>query len=153
MADQATQRTTIMAPASQCFNAITDFENYPRWARDVRQALVISRDHHGRAVDVEFHVTAMGRSTDCMLRYFYGEDPLRLAWRLRHGDTISRLDGEYEFLPVVGDDYSTDVTYHLSVELSVPLTGFVRRRAESRIMRIALSEFKAYVEAGGGAGS
>ena len=153
MADQATQRTTIMAPAVQCFNAVTDFESYPRWARDVKQARIISRDHSGRAVDVEFHVKAMGRSTDCTLRYFYGEDPLRLAWRLRHGDATTRLDGEYEFVPVADDEGVTEVTYHLAVELAVPLTGFVRRRAESRIMRIALSELKAFVEAGGGAGA
>lgn len=150
MADQATQRTTIMAPALQCFKAATDFERYPRWARDVKQARVVSRDGSGRPVDVEFHVYAMGRSTDCTLRYFYGDDPLRLAWRLRRGDAAARFDGEYEFAQVPGEPDSTEVTYRIAVELAVPLTGFMRRRAESRVMRTALAELKAYVESGGG---
>lgn len=151
MVDQATQRTTIMASPQLCFDAATDFEQYPRWAHDVKEAEIIARDETGRAVDVEYGVTAMGRSTNYTLRYFYGSDPLRLAWRLQRGDATTRLDGEYEFLPVRGDKESTEVTYHLAVELAVPLPGFVKRRAESRIMHTALDELKAYVEACAGA--
>jgi hypothetical protein len=36
--------------------------------------------------------------------------------------------------------------YHLTVELVVPLPGFVKRRAESKIMHNALRELKAHVE-------
>ena len=151
MVDQATHCTTIMASPQECFDAATDFERYPRWARDIKEAKVIARDRSGRAVDVEFRVTAMGRSTAYTLRYFYGTDPLRLAWRLQQGDATNRLDGEYEFCPVTGDANATEVTYHLAVELAVPLPGFVKRRAESRIMHTAVEELKAYVEAAAGA--
>ena len=85
------------------------------------------------------------------LRYFYGSDPLRFAWRLQQGDATNRLDGEYEFCPVPGDANATEVTYQLAVELAVPLPGFVKRRAESRIMHTAVQELKAYVEAAAGA--
>ena len=153
LVDQATQRTTIMAPPQQCFDAATDFERYPLWAHDIKEASVLGRDDEGRAVDVEFRVSAMGRSTTYTLRYFYGTDPLRLAWRLQRGDATSRLDGEYEFMPLPGDTHSTEVVYQLSVELAVPLPGFVKRRAESRIMHTALDELKAYVETGAGSGA
>ncbi len=152
LVDHATQRTTIMASPEACFDAATDFESYPRWAHDVKRARILTRDGQGRAVDVEFQVSAMGRSTTYTLRYFYGDDPLRLAWRLQQGDATTRLDGEYEFLPVPGDAGVTEVSYQLSVELAVPLPGFVKRRAESRIMHTALDELKAHVEAGAGAG-
>ena len=152
MVDHATQRTTIMALPQQCFDVATDFEQYPRWAQDVKKARILARDDEGRAVDVEFQVAAMGRSTTYTLRYFYGTDPLRLAWMLQRGDATTRLDGEYEFLPVPGDAETTEVAYQLIVELAVPLPGFVKRRAESRIMQTALDELKAYVEAGAGNG-
>ena len=84
--DQATQRTTIMASPERCFDVAVDFEQYPVWARDIKKARVLSRDRDGRAVDVEYWVRAMGRSTTYTLRYFYGSDPLRLAWRLQRGD-------------------------------------------------------------------
>ena len=149
MVDQATERTTIMASPERCFDAATDFEQYPRWARDIKSARILARDRDGQAVDVEYQVTAMGRSTTYTLRYFYGSDPLRLAWRLQRGDATSRLDGEYTFVPVPGEADTTEVSYQLSVELAVPLPGFVKRRAESRIMSTALDELKAYVEAAG----
>lgn len=146
MVDQRTERATITAPPDRCFAAALDFERYPEWASDIKMARVLSRDDDGRAVDVEFRAAAMGRSTTYTLRYFYGSNPLRLAWRLQRGDLTRRLDGEYEFLPVVGDPGSTDVLYQLAVDLAVPLPGFVKRRAEARIVRTALDDFTAHVQ-------
>ena len=146
MVDQATERTTIMAPPDACYGAAIDFESYPIWATDIKTAQVLSRDDEGRAVDVEFRAAAMGRSTTYTLRYFYGANPQRLAWRLQRGDLTRRLDGEYEFLPVVNNPSSCEVVYHLAVDLSVPLPGFVKRRAEARIVRSALDGFTRHVE-------
>jgi hypothetical protein len=60
------------------------------------------------------------------------------------GDLTSRLDGEYRFEP--SSDGGTEVTYTLEVGLRVPLPGFIKRRAQSRIMHTALEELKARVE-------
>lgn len=146
MVDQATQRTTIMATPEQCYEAAIDFEKYPGWASDIKMARVLSRDDEGRAVDVEYRAAAMGRSTTYTLRYFYGANPCRLAWRLQRGDITRRLDGEYEFLPVPSDLGATEVVYHLAVDLKVPLPGFVKRRAEARLLRTALEDFTEHVE-------
>ncbi|MEZ5167868.1 MAG: SRPBCC family protein [Acidimicrobiales bacterium] len=146
MVDQATERTTILATPDQCFAAAIDFERYPEWASDIKLARILSRDDQGRAVDVEFRAAAMGRSTTYTLRYFYGSNPRRLAWRLQRGDITRRLDGEYEFLPVPSDPGSTEAVYHLAVDLSVLVPGFVKRRAEARIVRAAMSEFARHVE-------
>ncbi|MEM7141915.1 MAG: SRPBCC family protein [Actinomycetota bacterium] len=146
MVDQTTERTTIMAPPDACYETAVDFEAYPQWATDIKMARILSRDDDGRAVDVEFRAAAMGRSTTYTLRYFYGANPRRLAWRLQRGDVTRRLDGEYEFLPVASDPNSCEVVYHLAVDLSVPLPGFVKRRAEARIVRTALDDFTRHVE-------
>ncbi len=146
MVDQATARTTVAAPPDRCYATAIDFERYPEWASDIKMARILSRDDEGRAVDVEFRAAAMGRSTTYTLRYFYGTNPRRLAWRLQEGDITKRLDGEYEFLPVASDPSSTEVIYHLAVDLSVPLPGFVKRRAEARIVRTALDDFTRRIE-------
>lgn len=149
MVDQTTERTTVMSGPDRCYEAAIDFERYPEWASDIKMARVLSRDDEGRAVDVEFRAAAMGRSTTYTLRYFYGANPCRLAWRLQRGDVTRRLDGEYEFLPVASDPGATEVVYHLAVDLSVPLPGFVKRRAEARIVRTAMEDFTRYVESRG----
>jgi hypothetical protein len=53
------------------------------------------------------------------------------------------LDGSYTFEAQGG---GTLVTYHLEVDLIVPIPGFVKRRAEGKIMGTALRELKKFVE-------
>ena len=58
---------------------------------------------------------------------------------------MKTLEGYYQFVPSVMSPGSTDVTYDLTVEVVVPLPGFVKRRAEVRILH-SLLELKARVE-------
>jgi ribosome-associated toxin RatA of RatAB toxin-antitoxin module len=151
MTDQVSQRAIIQASADRCFAVASDFERYPEWAGDIKQATVLSRDAQGRGSEVEYRAAALGRSSTYVLRYNYGSNPLRMSWRLMRGDLMHRLDGEYEFAPIDDDPEATEVTYELSVDLVVPLPGFVKRRAEARIMHTALDELKTAVESGFGA--
>jgi ribosome-associated toxin RatA of RatAB toxin-antitoxin module len=148
MADQATERATIDAPPQKCFDVALDFERYPEWARDIKEASVVEYDDEGRGKRVAFRVAAMGRSAHYTLEYDYENAPRELSWKLVAGDIMRVLDGTYIFDP--GDDganpQTTDVTYHLVVELIVPLPGFVKRRAEGKIMGTALDELKKRVE-------
>jgi hypothetical protein len=150
MSDQATQRAIIHATPERCFEVAVDFERYPAWASDIKSATVLTRTDDGRGGEVEFRAAAMGRSTLYALRYNYGSNPLRVSWRLMRGDLMTRLDGEYEFAAIPDEPNSTQVTYYLSVDLVVPLPGFVKRRAEARIMHTALDELKTAVEARAG---
>lgn len=147
MAEQASEHTTIGAPPALCWEVATDFEAYPEWAKDIKEAEIVHRDSDGRASVVRYRAAAMGRSTTYLLGYDYTAAPGRLAWRLLEGDITRQLDGSYDFHAVVGDDAATDVDYELTAELVVPLPGFVKRRAETRIMQTALRDLKARVEA------
>jgi hypothetical protein len=105
---------------------------------------VLASDDDGRALDVEFRAAAFGRSTTYTLRYDYSAAPDVLSWALVSGDITSELDGAYRFSEVAG---VTTVTYELEVELFVPIPGFVKSRAATRIVTQALRELKARVEA------
>ncbi len=146
MAEQATDTVTINAPPLRCWEVAVDFEHYPDWARDVKEARVVERDDDGRATRVAFRAGAMGHSARYVLRYDYSAEPERLVWRLEEGDIVRVLDGEYVFEPADGDPGSTRVTYHLTAELAVPLPGFIKRRAEHKIVVTALDELKRRVE-------
>jgi uncharacterized membrane protein len=145
MAEQAREQTTINAPVEQCYRTLVDFESYPEWAGDLKQATVVSNDDEGRALVVEFRAAAMGRSTTYRLQYDYEGAPNRLGWELISGDVERELDGHYE-LTAGADGSTTEVVYELAVDLIVPIPGFVKRRAEARIIKTALSELKARVE-------
>jgi ribosome-associated toxin RatA of RatAB toxin-antitoxin module len=143
MAEQATQRITIEASPERCYDVVVDFERYPEWARDVKDVVVTSRDEGGRPVEVEFRAAAFGRSTRYTLRYDHSLAPGELSWKLVQGDIMRACDGAYDFAPTGSG--GTDVTYHLAIELVVPLPGFVKRRAEVRILN-TVKELKSRVE-------
>jgi uncharacterized membrane protein len=143
MADQTTQRMRIDAPLTEIWSVLTDFEQYPQWARDLKEARVLQRDDEGRATTVHFRAAAMGRSTTYTLRYDWSDAPNRLPWELVDGDIMRVLDGVYELAEADG---ATDITYHLRVELAIPLPGFVKRRAEARIVGTALQELRDHIE-------
>ncbi|MEY2568875.1 MAG: hypothetical protein QOE35_3404 [Actinomycetota bacterium] len=144
MTDQATEQMEVGAPPDRCWEVLLDFERYPEWVGDLKQVEVLERDDSGRGTRVSFRAAAMGRSTSYTLAYDYTEEPRVLAWVLERGDLMRKLDGSYVFDPV--DGQRTHVTYHLEAELIVPLPGFVKRRAEGRIMGAALRELKGRVE-------
>jgi ribosome-associated toxin RatA of RatAB toxin-antitoxin module len=144
MAEQATQNVTIAALPERCYQIATDFERYPEWAKDVKEATVVATDEQGRAIEVEFRASALGRSTHYTLHYDHSSAPDKLTWKMVQGDIMRAIDGCYEFRPSA-EPGATDVEYVLSVELVVPLPGFVKRRAEVRILS-TLRELKSRAE-------
>lgn len=146
MVEQAREHTTIHAPVERCFQVLTDFERYPEWAGDLKEASVVERDDHGRAVVVEYRAAAMGRTTTYRLRYDYTGAPHRLGWQLEAGDIQRELDGVYELSTSEEEPGNTDVGYQLAIDLIMPIPGFVKRRAEVRILKTALDELKSRVE-------
>ena len=144
MAETASDTITIAAAPDTVWAIATDIERYPEWARDVKDVVVTARDSDGRPSQVEFRTSALGRSTHYTLQYDYSHAPQMLAWSMVKGDIQRSIEGAYRFEPT--NDGSTLVQYDLAIELVVPLPGFVKRRAERRILN-AIKEMKAYAEA------
>jgi len=143
VAEQATEHMSVTAPPERCFAVVADIEKYPQWAADIKEVAIHERDTENRPLLVTFRAAAFGRSTSYTLAYDYADAPHELAWRLTKGDITTMLDGSYVF-DAAGS--GTDITYHLEVELRVPIPGFIKMRAQSRIMTTALRDLKARVE-------
>ena len=144
MAESASQNINVAASPERCFDVVTAFELYPEWAKDVKEAVVRERDDQGRATKVEFRASALGRSTHYTRAYDYGKAPEVLQWSMVEGDIMRAIDGVYRFTPAANG--GTDVDYDLTIELVVPLPGFVKRRAEFRILN-TIRELKTRAEA------
>lgn len=143
MSDRTAQTTHINASVDTCVGIVLDFERYPEWAKDLKEAVVRTRDDQGRPSQVEYRASALGRSTRYTLEYDYSQTPTRLSWHLVEGDIMRALNGAYSFVDVDG---GTQVFYELDIELVVPLPGFVKRRAEARILVEAIKELKVRAE-------
>lgn len=143
MTDEATQSISIDAPPDRCYAIALDFDNYPTWAADIKEVEVLERDNAARGTKVRFRAAAMGQSIRYTLAYDHSDAPRVLAWKQVGGDMTRKLDGSYVF---DADGAGTCMTYNLLVDLKVPLLGFIKRRAEHRILATALRELKARAE-------
>jgi ribosome-associated toxin RatA of RatAB toxin-antitoxin module len=143
MAETASETISIAAPPERVWAIAADVERYPEWARDVKDVVVRSRDEQQRPAEVEFRASALGRSTHYTLAYDYSQAPDVLAWKMVKGDIQRSIEGAYHLSPT--DDGGTEVRYDLSIELAAPLPGFVKRRAEVRILN-SVRELKSRAE-------
>jgi ribosome-associated toxin RatA of RatAB toxin-antitoxin module len=141
--ETATDRMVVSAAPDRCYAVAADIERYPDWMPDIKDVVVHERDDQNRPTLVSFRAAAFGRSTSYTLSYDYAEAPRVLAWRLTKGDITTKLDGTYIF---EADGSGTEVTYLLEVELRVPIPGFIKMRAASRIISTALRDLRARVE-------
>jgi uncharacterized protein YndB with AHSA1/START domain len=130
MAETATEYIAIAATPERVWEIAADVERYPEWAKDIKDVVVRS--------------SALGRSTHYTLSYDYSEAPHALSWKMVKGDIELAIDGAYQFRP--DGEGGTYVKYDLAIELATPLPGFVKRRAEVRILN-TIRELKARAEA------
>jgi ribosome-associated toxin RatA of RatAB toxin-antitoxin module len=143
MAEQASERIRIEADPQRCLAVVLDYEQYPTWAKDLKQVTILDRDDEGRGRHVEFRAAGLGQSFRYTLEYDNSQLPDTLTWTLLESDKLRRLDGSYRF---EAEDGSTRVHYELAVEIAIPLPGLIKRRAAGMIMGTALKELKKAVE-------
>jgi ribosome-associated toxin RatA of RatAB toxin-antitoxin module len=142
MADQSTQSIVIAAPPAKIMDVIADFPAYPEWAASVKTCEVIEEGPDGRARQVRFVIDAGVVRDEYVLVYDWrGSNEVR--WQLVQGQMQKSQHGSYLLEPLGAD---TRVTYKLEVDLSIPMLGMFKRKAEKVIMDTALKELKKRVE-------
>jgi hypothetical protein len=148
MADEARESIHIEAAPERCYGVAIDFDRYPEWATDVKQVEILDRDGEGRGTRVRYEISALGKTIGYVLAYDYAGAPGGFSWTLEKADFLSVLDGAYRF---DADGGGTEVGYALTVDVTLPLPGFMKRAAAGMIIDNAMKQLKRYVEAGGGA--
>ena len=142
MAEQSTQSITVDAPAADVMAVIADFPAYPQWVSAAKRVEVVEAGPDGRARRVHFVLDAGAVKDDYVLDYTWDDDR-RVAWTLVTGQMQKRQDGSYT---LVETDGRTEVTYSIAIDLSIPMLGMIKRKAEKVILDTALKELKKRVE-------
>jgi uncharacterized membrane protein len=142
MADQSTQSIVVDAPAADVMAVIADFPSYPKWVTAAREVEVLETGDDGRARRVHFVLDAGAVKDDYVLDYTWDGDRA-VSWTLVKGQMQKRQDGSYT---LAEKDGRTEVTYSITIDLSVPMLGMIKRKAEKVILDTALKELKKRVE-------
>jgi ribosome-associated toxin RatA of RatAB toxin-antitoxin module len=142
MADQSTQSIVVEAPAAEVMAVIADFPAYPQWVSAAKKVEVLETGDDGRARRVHFLLDAGAVKDDYVLEYTWDDDR-RVSWTLVKGQMQKRQEGSYT---LVEKDGRTEVTYSITIDLSIPMLGMIKRKAEKVILDTALKELKKRVE-------
>ncbi|MCU1669517.1 MAG: Polyketide cyclase / dehydrase family protein [Blastococcus sp.] len=142
MADQSTQSIVVDAPPSDVMAVIADFPSYPEWVAAAKQVEVVEDGDDGRARQVHFVLDAGAVKDDYVLEYTWDGDRT-VSWTLVKGQMQKRNDGSYT---LEEQDGRTEVTYSITIDLSIPMLGMIKRKAEKVILDTALKELKKRVE-------
>lgn len=147
MSDSTRASAVVDASAATVLDVIADFEEYPVWAEQVKRATVLEEDDAGWPVQVEFVLDAGMIKDTYVLQYEWhveadGQGVVR--WSLLRSSLLKSMDGSYT-LRSTGE--STDVTYELSVAVTIPVVTMLRRKAERMIIDTALRGLKQRAEA------
>lgn len=145
MADSSTKSVLMAADPQTIMDTIADVAAYPDWTGAVKQVTVTDPGPRAdRPHRVRFEMDAGALKDTYELEYDWHSDGLLVSWHLVSGKLQRAQQGSYRLEPTAD---GTRVTYTLSVQLTIPLIGPLRRTAEKKILDTALEELRRRVEA------
>lgn len=146
MAEQTTSSITIQAPPATVMSVLADLPAYPQWADGVREVEVLDRDEAGRPRRVRFRLDS-GPIKDSYVLSYTWEGERSVRWSLaERGAILKALDGSYTLRAADDRAGPTEVTYRLTVDVSLPMIGMLKRKAEKVIVDTALRGLQRRVE-------
>ena len=143
MAERTESSIVINAAPGQVMAVIADIASYPQWSDGVKSVEVLAEYEDGRPADARFVVDAGAIKDTYELEYDWDDDR-SVSWRLTQGQMLKALDGVYELSD--NGDSTTTVVYRLAVDVSIPMIGLIKRKAEKVIIDTALRGLKERVE-------
>ena len=139
----AEHTTEIDAPIETCFEAIVDYETFPRWQNAVDSVEVLDRHDDGLARNVKLFVDAKVRKIDYTLDYSY-QRPNRIEWDFVSGNGMRGVDGEYTFEEL--GPAKTRATYNLGADPAIPVPGIVAKRVHRELVKRSVEDLKREAE-------
>ena len=138
-------RSTIVieAPMSQVSEVLFDLEKYPDWSDSITKVKVTERDEGGRVTGATLTIAAGAVKDEVSLSYNWDGAPERLEFELEDANMLTKMDGAY-ILKDLGDE--TEVTYELSVGLSMPIPQMMITKQEKTTIYQALAQLKEHCE-------
>ncbi|GAA2001285.1 MULTISPECIES: SRPBCC family protein [Nocardioides] len=143
MAEQTTSSIVIDAAPADVMAVIADFPSYPAWAKGVKTVEVVEPGSGDRAAQVFFVLDVAPIKDEYTLAYTWSGDR-EVTWTLVEGKMLRSLDGAYTLRALPGG--STEVTYRLALDVTIPLIGMLKRRGEKILIDTALKGLKKRVE-------
>lgn len=144
MSEFSTSSVEIEAPLAEVAAKLSNVAEYPQWLSSIKKVEVLESDSEGRPVKVNASVDAGVMKDRATLIYDWSAAPAEISFSLDEADLMTTMDGKY-ILKAIDDD-TTQVTYQLGVELSLPVPRMMISKTEKQTIDAALKELQAQFE-------
>ena len=143
MSSISTSTVSINASADEVRAVLFDVASYPSWSTSFKSVTVLASDGQGRPTQVSMSVDAGALKDKPTLNYDWAAYPDRLDFSLEDADLLTQMSGSY-IVKDNGDE--TEVTFELTVALSMPVPDIMRTKAEKSTIDLALKQLKEKLE-------
>jgi carbon monoxide dehydrogenase subunit G len=132
MAVKDSREVVIEATPEEILAVIADVETAPSWSPQYQSAEVVDTYDDGRPRTVKMKIKAAGLTDEQVVEYSWADN--EASWTLVKAGQLRSQDAKYTLTPE-GD--KTRLRFDLSIDLSVPLPGFVVKRTIKGAMETA----------------
>jgi len=143
MSEKSTSTVIIDASIADVQAALFDIATYPEWLSSIKKAEVIESDGEGRALKAKLSIDAGMMKDRVTLDYDWSAAPASLSFTMDEADLLTQMDGTYTLKAI--DEDSTQVTYELTVAVSLPVPSMMITKAQQQTIDAALKELAARV--------
>jgi ribosome-associated toxin RatA of RatAB toxin-antitoxin module len=137
MADTSVSTVIIDAPLAEVEAALFGVESYPDWLSSIKKVDVVERDGD-RVTKAKVSIDAGMMKDRAVLDYDWSAAPATLSFSLDEADLMTQMDGVYTLKAIDAD--STQVTYELTVAVSLPVPAMMITKAQQQTIDAALKE-------------
>jgi len=143
MSEKSSSTIVIEAALADVQAALFDIATYPEWLTSIKKADVLEKDEQGRAIKAKLSIDAGMMKDRVTLDYDWSAAPASLSFSMDEADSLTQMDGTYLIKAL--DEDSTQVTYELTVAVSLPVPEMMITKAQQQTIDAALKELAARV--------
>ncbi len=138
MSNKSVSTVIIDAPLADVEAALFAVDAYPEWLSSIKKSEVLERDASQRATKAKLAIDAGMMKDRVTLDYDWSQAPSVLSFSLDDADLLTQMDGTYILKSIDAD--STQVTYELTVAVSLPVPSMMITKAQQQTIDAALKE-------------
>lgn len=132
MAVTESRDVVIEAKPEEILEVLFDLESLTEWSSAHQEVEILERDDEGRPIKSRQVVKLVGVADEQVLDYTVHDDGV--SWTLVSAKQQRAQDGRYTLTP---DGDSTRVHFELTVDLTVPVPGFLIKKGAKGLMDTA----------------
>ncbi len=133
MSNPTSSTVSIAASADDVRAVLFDIANFPTWSTSFKSVTVLASNGDGRPTQAKLSVYAGALKDKPTLNFDWSAYPDRVDYSLEDADLLTN-----------GDE--TEVTFELTVALSMPVPEMMRTKAEKATIGLTLKQLKEKLE-------